>query len=79
MVDLHRVGTEGYSTKGNGRGVGLSSYRRITDKYDFVLTSTAVQDGCFIQELKIQEISCQDRYGMDQEKADQRTAEREVG
>ena len=44
---------------------------RITDKYDFVLTSTAVQDGCFIQELKIQEISCQDRYGMDQEKTDQ--------
>lgn len=54
-VDLHRLGIEGYSAKGSGRGIGLSSYRRILDKYDFVLSATTVRDGYFIQEFKIQE------------------------
>ena len=56
MVDLGRLGMEGYSTKGTGRGIGLSSYRHVLEKYDFVLSATAVEDGYFIQELKIQEM-----------------------
>lgn len=54
-ADLNRLGTDGYTTKGYGRGVGLESYRRILEKYDFVFSCTAVQDRCFIQEIKIQE------------------------
>lgn len=56
MVDLGLLGTEGYSTKGTGRGIGLFSYRRVLEKYDFVLSATAIENGYFIQELKIQEM-----------------------
>ena len=54
-VDFGRLGTAGYTTRGNGRGIGLESYGRILKRYDFVFSFTAVQDGCFVQELKIQE------------------------
>lgn len=54
-VDFQSLGTEGYTTKGAGRGIGLESYRKILGKYDFVFPFTAIQDGFFVQELKIQE------------------------
>lgn len=54
-VDFGRLGTAGYTTRGSGRGIGLESYGRILKRYDFVFSFTAVQDGCFVQELKIQE------------------------
>ena len=50
-----RLGIAGYTTKGAGHGIGLESYRKILEKYDFVFPFTAIQEGCFIQELKIQE------------------------
>ena len=54
-VDFGRLGRSGYTTKGMGRGIGLENCRRILAKYDFVFPFTAVQDGYFVQELKIQE------------------------
>lgn len=45
---------EGYSTKGEGRGLGLTSYRRIVDAYDNIFSYTFEENGTFIQELKIQ-------------------------
>lgn len=54
-VDISRLGYDGYSSKGNGRGIGLQNYRTILEKYYFVFPGTSVQNGCFIQELKIQE------------------------
>lgn len=53
-IDFARLGTNGYTTKGEGHGVGLESYRRIVEGYDFVFPLTAVRDGYFVQELKIQ-------------------------
>lgn len=54
-VDFGRLGTAGYTTKGSGRGIGLESYRKLLEQYDYVFPFTAVQDGYFVQELKIQE------------------------
>lgn len=54
-VDFYKIGTEGYSTKGDGRGIGLNSYRHILLQYDFVLPLTTIEEGYFIQELKIKE------------------------
>lgn len=54
-VDFHKIWQQGYSTRGKDRGIGLTSYKKIVDSYDYVLSLTAIQDGCFIQELKIQE------------------------
>lgn len=54
-VDFQHLGKPGYTTKGSGRGTGLESYREILDKYDFVFSFTAIQDRCFVQEIKIKE------------------------
>lgn len=54
-VDFHKIGTKGYTTKGDGRGIGLNSYRQILSQYDYVLSLTTIKDGYFIQELKIME------------------------
>jgi len=55
VVDFGRLGTAGYTTKGSGHGIGLESYRKSLEKYDFVFPFTAIQEGYFVQELKIQE------------------------
>ena len=43
----------GYSTKGSGRGMGLTSYRQIVESYEHVSSMTYQEDGFFVQELKI--------------------------
>ena len=53
--DFPRVGTLGYSTKGENRGIGLANYKKILEQYERALSVTAVQEGYFIQELKILE------------------------
>lgn len=55
-VDFHKIGTPGYSTKGKNRGIGLDNYKKILGKYETTLPITTIQDGYFIQELKIQEM-----------------------
>lgn len=54
-VDVHRIWQQDYSTRGAQRGIGLASYKKILERYNNVLPVTAVSEGFFIQELKIQE------------------------
>ena len=56
-IDFHRIWQQGYSTRGADRGIGLASYRKILEGYENVLPATAVQDGYFVQEFKVQERS----------------------
>ena len=42
------------TTKGEGRGLGLSSYRKLIDKYSNVSSQTVIQEGRLIQELQIE-------------------------
>ena len=52
-TDPARFWEEGWSTKGRGRGLGLSSYLRILARYPNVSPCTSWADGVFIQELTI--------------------------
>lgn len=54
-VSMSEIWTEGYSTKGDGHGLGLTSYRRIIDSYENVFSYTYEENGIFVQELKIRE------------------------
>lgn len=50
---LHSIWNEGYSTKGDGRGLGLSSYQRILEKYPNAFPATSWKNHIFSQEIKI--------------------------
>lgn len=50
---LQQIWQEGYSTKGENRGLGLFSYQRIVDKYPNVLKETKCDQRYFVQILKI--------------------------
>lgn len=51
MAEIYR---EGYTSRGEGRGIGLTSYRRLVEKYDCITSQTLIQDGRFVQELQIE-------------------------
>ncbi len=51
---IAEITQEGYSTKGDNRGIGLSSYQKILNKYPNVLNKTVVSDNQFQQVLKMQ-------------------------
>ena len=55
MVDLGRLGMEGYSTKGEGRGLGLPGYQRILADCPGVSCSTSWAAGIFVQELTVED------------------------
>lgn len=50
---LGEIWKEGYSTKGNGRGTGLASYRQILSKYAGSMPHTMLEQDLFVQELVI--------------------------
>lgn len=50
---IHQIWQEGFSTKGNNRGVGLFSYQRILSKYQHVYKQTVAKDNEFVQILTI--------------------------
>lgn len=52
-IDPGSIWTEGYSTKGEGRGLGLSNYQRILEGYPNASASTSWPGGVFVQELTI--------------------------
>lgn len=54
-VDTQNIWKNGFSTKGPDRGVGLSSYKKILERYHNIVSHTAVTDGFFLQEFKVQE------------------------
>ena len=51
--DLNALSQKGYTTKGNGHGTGLSSYRKIISRYPGCVTRTYLRDGFFVQELRM--------------------------
>jgi len=52
-VDVKEIQKKGYSTKGNGRGFGLSITNHILSGYTNILHNTFAEDGIFKQELVI--------------------------
>lgn len=49
--DLTRIWNRGYSTKGSGKGVGLSNYQNIIKKYPRVAQETKIEGEYFVQVL----------------------------
>ena len=54
-IDPDKIWTEGFSTKGEGRGWGLPGYQRILADYPHAASSTSWAGGVFIQELTVEE------------------------
>ena len=54
-IDPDKIWTEGFSTKGEGRGVGLSGYQRILANYPNAAASASWAGGVFVQELTVEE------------------------
>ena len=54
-IDPDKIWTESFSTKGEGRGLGLFSYQRILADYPNAAASTSWADGVFVQELTVEE------------------------
>ena len=52
-IDPNKLWTEGFSTKGEDRGLGLASYQRILARYANAASSTSWANGIFVQELTI--------------------------
>ena len=53
-VDPEKIWAEGFSTKGEGRGLGLSGYRRIVEGCPNASASTSWAEGVFVQELTVE-------------------------
>lgn len=51
--DMAHMWEEGYSTKGHGRGLGLSSYQRILAQYPDVVPMTSYENSTFVQEFTV--------------------------
>ena len=52
--DLYKVSQQGYSTKGEGRGMGLSYIRKTIEEFHSnVLLNTLIEGNVFKQELHI--------------------------
>ena len=54
-VDPGRMWERGWSTKGAGRGLGLSSYRGVLERYPNASPCTGWEDGVFVQELTVED------------------------
>jgi two-component system sensor histidine kinase AgrC len=54
-IPLNRIFALGYSTKGEGRGIGLHTLRQYTDKIKDLTLSTETSDGHFTQILTVGE------------------------
>lgn len=54
-IDPDKIWIEGFSTKGEGRGLGLPGYQRILADYPNAALSTGWAKGVFIQELTVEE------------------------
>ena len=53
-IDPGKIWNEGWSTKGPGRGVGLSGYQRILEGYPNASPCTSWENGVFVQELTVE-------------------------
>ena len=53
-IDPDKIWAEGFSTKGEGRGLGLPSYQRILSEHPNTAASTSWAGGVFVQELTLE-------------------------
>ena len=53
-IDPDKIWAEGFSTKGESRGLGLPSYQRILAEHPNAAASTSWAGGVFVQELKVE-------------------------
>ena len=53
-IEPRKMWTEGWSTKGAGRGVGLSSYQQILEKYPNASACASWENGVFVQEMTVE-------------------------
>lgn len=51
IIEPGKMWNDGWSTKGEGRGLGLSSYQRILESYPNASPCTSWENGVFVQEL----------------------------
>lgn len=54
IIEPGKIWNDGWSTKGAGRGLGLSSYQRILENYPNAAHCTSWKNGVFIQELTVE-------------------------
>ena len=54
VIEPGKMWDDGWSTKGAGRGLGLSSYQRILENYSNVSTGTSWVNGVFVQEMTVE-------------------------
>jgi len=52
-LDMQKLATDSYSTKGEGRGMGLAIAKKIISKYKNVLHVTTYEDNIFTQTIEI--------------------------
>lgn len=52
VIQIKDIWKEGYSTKGEQRGIGLNNYNEILSKYNCVVKETRVEESYFVQILK---------------------------
>lgn len=50
---IHELFEEGFSTKGDNRGLGLSTLKELTDQNENVLLDTVIENGYFVQKVEI--------------------------
>ncbi|MGL5244298.1 MAG: sensor histidine kinase, partial [Sarcina sp.] len=53
LPSIDKLFTEGFSTKGSNRGLGLSNLKETLNKYNNVLLDTSLEKNCFLQKLEI--------------------------
>lgn len=53
-IPLSKLEQNGFSTKGEGRGIGLYNVKEVLKKYKGVTKSTSIKDGFFLQLLILQ-------------------------
>ena len=54
-IEPEKLWDEGWSTKGPGRGMGLSGYQRILGGYPNAASCTSWENGVFVQELTVED------------------------
>ena len=57
MPKIHQLKKEGFSTKGNNRGLGLSNMRELINKCDNVMLETTIENDYFIQRLILKKLN----------------------
>lgn len=50
---IYKLYQEGFSTRGNNRGLGLSNLREILNKYNNIISDTIIKDNTFTQSIQI--------------------------